>query len=55
MSIYKDKQIEVEETRRLLFKEQKEILQAYRDEEKERVQREANAYSYALKQCNLNS
>jgi hypothetical protein len=53
MSIYKNKQIEAEDERIVLFQEQKEILQAWRDEEKERLQREANAYNYALKECGL--
>lgn len=53
MSYYKDKQIEAEDERIVLFAEQKAILKAYRDEEKERLQREANAYTYALKECGL--
>ena len=53
MSYYKNKQIEAEDERIVLFTEQKEILKAYREEEKERLQREANAYTYALKECGL--
>jgi hypothetical protein len=53
MSYYKDKQIKAEDERIVLFQEQREILKAHRDEEKERLQREANMYSYALKECGL--
>ena len=53
MSYYKDKQIEAEESRRLLFREQQLIREAYLKEEVERLKREADMYSYALKQCDL--
>ena len=53
MSYYKDKQIEAEESRRLFFREQQLIREAYQKEEAERLQREANAYTYALKECGL--
>ena len=53
MSYYKAKQIEAEDERIVLFQEQKEIREAYLKEEVERQQREANAYSYALKEYGL--
>lgn len=53
MSYYKNKQIEAEDERIVLFAKQKEIREAYQKEEAERLQREANAYTYALKECGL--
>jgi len=53
MSYYKNKQIEAEDERIVLFQKQKEILQAYEAEERDRKQREANAYTQALKHCGL--
>ena len=51
MSEVKKHLIEREESRRLFFREQRLIREAYQAEERERQQREANAYTYALKQC----
>lgn len=53
MSMYKKELTEREEDRRLFFREQKEILKAYKDEERDRKQREANAYTKACKECGL--
>ena len=53
MSEFKKQLTEREESRRLFFREQKEILQAYLKEEAERQKREALMYSYALKECGL--
>ena len=53
MSVYKKELTEREEDRRLFFREQKEIRDAYEAEERERKQREANAYTQALKHCGL--
>lgn len=53
MSIYKDRQIEKEDERIVFIQKQKEILKAYEAEERDRNQREANAYTYALKECGL--
>ena len=53
MSMYKDELTEREEDRRLFFREQQLIREAYQKEEAERLQREANAYTYALKECGL--
>ena len=53
MSMYKRELTEREEDRRLFFREQQLIREAYLKEEAERLKREANAYSYALKQCGL--
>lgn len=53
MSVFKKELTEREEDRRLFFREQKEILKAYEAEEKERKQREADMYSYALILCGL--
>jgi len=53
MSVYKKELTEREEDRRLFFLQQKEIREAYEAEEKERKQREANAYTYALTECGL--
>lgn len=53
MSVYKKELTEREEDRRLFFREQRLIREAYEAEERERQQREANMYTYALKQCGL--
>lgn len=53
MSEFKKQLTEREEDRRLFFREQKEILQAYEAEERDRKQREANAYTQACKECDL--
>jgi hypothetical protein len=51
--MYKDELTEREEDRRLFFREQKEIHKAYEAEERDRKQREANAYTQALKHCGI--
>ena len=53
MSVYKKELIEREESRRLFFREQKLIREAYLKEEAERLKHEALMYSYALKECGL--
>lgn len=53
MSVFKKELTEREEDRRLFFREQKEIREAYDAEERERKQREANAYTQACKECGL--
>lgn len=53
MSMYKRELIEREESRRLFFREQQLIREAYQKEEAERLKREADMYSYALKKCGL--
>ena len=53
MSMYKKELTEREEDRRLFFREQKEIREAYEAEERDRKQREANAYTQAYKEFGL--
>ncbi len=53
MSMYKDKQIEAEETRRLLFREHRELRKTYEAEERERLKRQMQAYKAALIECGL--
>ena len=53
MSMYKKELTERQEDRRLFFREQKEILKAYKAEERDRKQREANAYTQACKELGL--
>jgi len=53
MSEFKKQLTEREESRRLFFREQQLIREAYQKEEAERLKREANAYTYALKECGL--
>lgn len=53
MSVYKKELTEREEDRRLFFREQKEIRDAYEAEERERKQSEALQYSYVLKEFGL--
>lgn len=53
MSMYKKELTEREENLRLFFLEQKAIHEAYEAEERDRKQREANAYTQACKECGL--
>ena len=53
MSMYKKELTEHEEDRRLFFREQKLVREAYKAEERDRKKREANAYTYVLKECGL--
>lgn len=53
MSEFKKQLTEREEDRRLFFREQKEIREAYIAEQKAEQEAQAKAYTYALKQCGL--
>jgi len=53
MSYYKNKQIEAEDERIVLFAEQKAILKAYIAEQKAQQEAQANMYSYTLKEFGL--
>lgn len=51
--MYKKQLTEREEDRRLFFREQKLIREAYLAEQKAEQKAQANAYTYALQQCGL--
>ena len=53
MSMYKDELTEREEDRRLFFREQQLICEAYQKEEAERLKRQMQAYEDALIECGL--